>query len=345
MKKPITIVGGGLAGLTLGIGLRQRGAPVTIWEAGSYPRHRVCGEFISGRGQDSLERLGLREKILRTGAIPARTTAFFSRRSASLVRELAPPAISLSRFVLDDLLAREFKNLGGELRDNERWRGAEISEGIMRASGRRVQAVVHGWRWFGLKVHARKVSLTADLEMHLSPLGYLGMSRLPDGEVNVCGLFRRAASTADAFPNARELLRGAQGSHWRERLRDAEFDENSFCSVAGLSLEPHHASAMEGCCIGDAITMIPPVTGNGMSMAFESAEIAIAPLADYSAGKISWNEARQTIARNCDQAFACRLAWAALLQRFLFVAPLHSALVLTVPRWQWLWRLLVEKTR
>jgi len=48
--KPITIVGGGLAGLTLGIGLRQRGVPVTIWEAGKYPRHRVCGEFISGNG-------------------------------------------------------------------------------------------------------------------------------------------------------------------------------------------------------------------------------------------------------------------------------------------------------
>jgi 2-polyprenyl-6-methoxyphenol hydroxylase-like FAD-dependent oxidoreductase len=49
--KPITIVGGGLAGLTLGIGLRRRGVPAALWEAGHYPRHRVCGEFICGRGQ------------------------------------------------------------------------------------------------------------------------------------------------------------------------------------------------------------------------------------------------------------------------------------------------------
>ena len=31
--KPITIVGGGLAGLALGIGLRQAGVPVVIHEA------------------------------------------------------------------------------------------------------------------------------------------------------------------------------------------------------------------------------------------------------------------------------------------------------------------------
>ena len=38
--------------------------------------------------------------------------------------------------------------------------------------------------------------------------------------------------------------------------------------------DPQRAAARAECCIGDAITMIPPVTGNGMSMAFESAEMA-----------------------------------------------------------------------
>lgn len=344
MKKPITIVGGGLAGLTLGIGLRQRSVPVTIWEAGRYPRHRVCGEFISGRGQGTLARLGLRELVTRAGAIPARTVAFFSRHKDSKIRELAEPALSISRFALDDALAREFRRLGGELRENERWRGTDFSEGTLLASGRRVQPVVNGWRWFGLKVHARNVSLTADLEMHLSPAGYLGISRLPNGEVNICGLFRRSAAAGDSSMRWQEILRGEVGSHCHDRLRTVEFEEDSFCSVAGLSLEPHRATAAKECCVGDAITMTPPLTGNGMSMAFESAELAVAPLVEYSAGDLSWDEARAKIARRCDAAFTRRLRWAAWLQRALFMPRMQNTLV-TLPHWQWMWRLLVEKTR
>ena len=91
--------------------------------------------------------------------------------------------------------------------------------------------------------------------------------------------------------------------------------------------------------------MIPPVTGNGMSMAFESAELAAEPLAAYSAGEMPWPEAHQIIARRCDERFARRLAWAGALQQLMFVPALQGALVRFVPRWHWLWRLLVERTR
>lgn len=352
-KKSITIVGGGLAGLTLGIGLRQRGVRVTVWEAGGYPRHRVCGEFISGKGQETLERLGLRGLLAAAGAVPARTTAFFSERGSSPVRELERPALSISRYALDAALARQFCGLGGELREKERWRGSEYDEGTVRANGRRAQAAVKGWRWFGLKVHARKVELAADLEMHLWPAGYLGMSRLRDGEVNICGLFRRRAGARTDFADGeggekarwKEMLRGRAGTHRHARLATAEFDEDSFCAVAGLSLEPQQASALKECCVGDAITMIAPVTGNGMSMAFESAELAMEPLAAYSAGELAWDDAREKIARRCDEAFRRRLAWGAKLQRLMFMPNVQKALVFFAPRWERIWRLLVERTR
>ena len=78
MPKTVTIIGGGLAGLTLGIGLRQKKIPVTIHEARRYPHHRVCGEFISGRGLGTLARLGLRPLLEQVGAVRATHAAFFS---------------------------------------------------------------------------------------------------------------------------------------------------------------------------------------------------------------------------------------------------------------------------
>src|ERR1035441_6136295 len=147
--KSITIVGGGLAGLTLGIGLRQKGIPVTVWEAGHYPRHRVCGEFISGRGQDVLTRLGLRDYFDQAGTALARTGAFYLGRTGSPVRSLPEAALCISRFAMDALLAGHFRQTGGELRENARWREENYGEGVVRANGRRLQPRADGCRWLG----------------------------------------------------------------------------------------------------------------------------------------------------------------------------------------------------
>ena len=343
--KSITIVGGGLAGLTLGIGLRQRGVAVTLLEAGHYPRHRVCGEFISGRGLESLARLGLRELLDRAGAVTASTASFFSPTRSALPRHLPAGAICLSRFVLDAALAGEFRKLGGELLEGKRAPADNIGEGIVRATGRRAQTDENGSRWFGLKIHARNVALAADLEMHVSPLGYVGLCKINGDEVNVCGLFRKHAGENAGAKNRRELLLGQRGSPLHQRLISAEFDEDSFCAVAGLSLQPQQAAARSEICVGDTITMIPPVTGNGMSMAFESAEIAIASLTAWSRSETSWAEARQKIARDCDAAFARRLAWAKWLQRLILTPMLQNSLVSLAAHSNWFWRMAFERTR
>jgi flavin-dependent dehydrogenase len=341
--KPITIVGGGLAGLTLGIGLRQRGIPVAISEAGDYPRHRVCGEFISGNGPAVLERLDLLPLLEKAGAIRAHTAAFISCSNHSPVRNLAAPAIGLSRYSMDATLAKEFQRLGGELHAGTRRAENNFGQGVVRASGRRAQPTENGWRWFGLKAHATNVNLSADLEMHVSADNYVGVSRIDGGRVNVCGLFR--GRPGESHPNGFERLRGKPGSPLHERLAAARFDEPSFCSVAGLSLTPQRAGDKTECCIGDAVTMIPPVTGNGMSMAFESAEIAIAPLARYCLGELAWPEARDAVARACDAAFAERLTWARRLQSLMFSPLLRSPIGKLALHSDFLWNFLFTKTR
>lgn len=341
--KPITIVGGGLAGLTLGIGLRQRGIPVAVWEAGAYPRHRVCGEFISGNGPVVLRRLALHELFEKAGAIHAETATFISGPNRSPVRTLPEPALCLSRYTMDALLAEQFQARGGELHPHTRRQEAPAEEGVVRASGRQAHPTENGWRWFGLKIHARNVNLTADLEMHVSRDNYVGVNRTSGGEINVCGLFR--ARSGRTHESGIEMLQGEAGSPLRERLASAQFDYGSFCSVAGLSLKPQSAGAKTECCIGDAITMIPPVTGDGMSMAFESAEIAIEPLSRYSRGEMNWPEARSAVADGCDATFAERLKWARRLQWLMFSPVLRTALGKVLLRSERLWSMMFAKTR
>jgi 2-polyprenyl-6-methoxyphenol hydroxylase-like FAD-dependent oxidoreductase len=348
MPAPVTIIGGGLAGLTLGIGLRRRGVPVTVREAGDYPRHRVCGEFISGSGQEVLERLGLVAHLQKAGAVYARTTLFVYGAAQSPIRQLAAPALCLSRHKMDSLLAEIFQQLGGELQVNSRWVASHTGEGIISASGRRLQPADKNERarWFGVKSHVASstpVKLEADLEMHLSPDGYVGLSRIDNGQVNVCGLFQ---ARPDSRPESKtEWLRGQPGSLLRERLGAVQFETDSFCSVAGIQLKPQRALGKKECCIGDALTMTPPVTGNGMSMAFESAEMAIEPLADYSQGKLSWVDAQRQIAAKCDDAFSRRLAWARILQWMIVSPSIHGGLRKFLLRSDWLWKLMYAQTR
>ena len=201
--------------------------------------------------------------------------------------------------------------------------------------------------WFGAKAHVQRrstVNLEADLEMHVSRGGYLGVNRIGDGEVNVCGLLR-FPNKRPAFESKTDWLRGETGSLLNQRLGTVEFDEASFCSVGGLNLKPRKATDQSECCIGDTLTMTPPVTGNGMSMAFESAEIAMDPLAQFSEGLMGWDGARGQIAQRCDATFTGRLTWARLLQWMMTARVLQGSLGGLFLRSDWLWAQLFARTR
>ena len=342
--KSITIIGGGLAGLTLGIGLRQEGIPVVIWETSHYPRHRVCGEFISGRGQEVLQRLGLIDALRAAGARPAFSAAFFSPTTQFPIHPLPAPALCLSRFVLDDLLAGRFRALGGELRTGTRWRGeVAAQEGLVRCTGRQVESGGAGRQWFGLKAHAKSVSLTADLEMHLAADSYIGLCRLAEDRVNVCGLFRARTTSTPVGQSWKERLAGKGGSLLHRRLKAADWIPESFCAVAGISLFGRGTDAE--CSIGDAFTVTPPVTGNGMSMAFESADLALGAVAEYAAGRLPWGEVIAQVRHQCEAAFSNRLGWARLLEHIMGQRCMSKMALPLAGRSLWLWRLLFERTR
>src|SRR3970040_3019814 len=56
----VVIIGGGLAGLTSAIHLSKSGLKVTLIEKNEYPKHKVCGEYISNEVSPYFQWLGLK---------------------------------------------------------------------------------------------------------------------------------------------------------------------------------------------------------------------------------------------------------------------------------------------
>jgi flavin-dependent dehydrogenase len=141
------------------------------------------------------------------------------------------------------------------------------------------------------------------------------------------------------------MFSNQMGHALRERLQEAVFDRATFASVAGISLQRTKSAGVRECRIGDSICMIPPMTGNGMSIALESAMIAAPILREYSRGGIEWNKAQEEVSRQCDRTFDRRLAFAGFLQRVCQREAGRRLLLATtrsVPRsfqgWFWLTR-------
>lgn len=311
--RPIEIVGGGLAGLALGTALCREGVPVTVFEAGEYPRHRVCGEFVAGLTSPTIARLGLGPIL--ADALYHRAVAWFLHEKPVRVQRLPAPALGMSRYTLDARLAAAFAAAGGILHTGMRLTDSAIPPGRIYATGRRRSRS----NWLGLKIHALHLPLVRELELHLGDGGYIGLSQIEHGRVNICGLFRRRALAAPGAELILAYLHEAGLRSLAQRLADAQLDPASFCAVAAVGFDRRVATA-ERVQVGDTCAMIPPFTGNGMAMAFQSAEAVLDPVLAYARGKSSWSVAQQKIDERLRRRFRLRLASAAILHPY-FLQP------------------------
>jgi len=318
----ITIAGGGLAGLSLATALRHHKVPVTVLEAGSYPRHRVCGEFISGVSDETLNHLGILD--LFQDAHRHRSLGWYQNGRLIHRDAFTHPAYGISRYLLDERLRQRVADLGGNVRTGARAR-PEPREGAVWAAGRKARLS----SWIGLKGHVRGLPQAADLEMHTGENGYAGLAGVEDGWTNVCGLFRLDRSIKAEGANLLAAYLEAGGNHsLATTLQNCQWREGSFSAVAGFELgrQPTIPGVLT---LGDSESMIPPFTGNGMSMAFQAAEAATGPLTAWSRGEISWQNAANQVRLTLRQKFKRRLAVAGVMHQVL-LAPGGRSLLQTM---------------
>lgn len=113
LKSKIAIVGAGPAGASLAIRLAEKNFDVTLIERESFPRQKLCGEFISPECFRHFRELGVAEALFAGGGDRIERTVFYAPQGKSVVvpshwfDASETGALSLSRAAMDYILLEQ----------------------------------------------------------------------------------------------------------------------------------------------------------------------------------------------------------------------------------------------
>ncbi len=138
-KKRILIVGGGVAGASLAIRLAKQKFEVLVVERDRFPRHKLCGEFVSPECLGHFESLGVIDSINEIGGDAISETRFFSEKGRSLrvpsewFYEGGNGALGISRAEMDFRLLQKAEKLGVEILEETKCVGVKLTDGKISA--------------------------------------------------------------------------------------------------------------------------------------------------------------------------------------------------------------------
>jgi len=330
------VVGGGPAGSAAAIFAARRGLRVLLLECRTFPRVKVCGGCLGPTGRRILARASVLDEVRRAGAVPLSALRLSTRGASTrfpLVQPGGEPAyLGVSRATLDTLLVRQ------AIREGAHWlprtriaAGAAGPRGIelhgLRAGGpfrvrARVAVLASGLAGvdparFGLGRAivdaASHVGLAAvlgggatpargEIEMHCDRAGYVGLCRLDDGRVHVAAAL---APGAARDPRAGVLERIARPGGEPPRPGDLRH----LAGTPALTRRPQRRAALRVLVAGDAAGYVEPFTGEGITWALASGELAARAAATVARGgwsdvaasayESAWNERVGARQRGC----------------------------------------------
>ena len=109
----VLIIGGGLAGLVNAIHLSRLGLQVVLIEKNDYPKHKVCGEYISNEVLPYLRFLEADPMLL--GAKRINRFVMSSVKGTKIESKLSMGGFGISRYALDHFLFQKAIENGGNI--------------------------------------------------------------------------------------------------------------------------------------------------------------------------------------------------------------------------------------
>jgi len=338
----VAIAGGGLAGLALSIQLAKAGYAVIVFEKERYPFHKVCGEYISLESWNFLEELGL---PLSDWNLPIiRRLLVSAPGGESIEQELPLGGFGISRYKIDAALADIARTCGVTIAE-----GTKVTDMVFQRTAfqvhtdggvfqARIACVSAGkrsnldikWRrpftrkrsdklnnYIAVKYHV-DTDLPADsIALHNFKDGYCGISRIEDGRYCLCYM-TTAANLRSSGNSIAEMEKNV--------LSRNPYLSVIFSSVTKLYQEPLTISQISFerrarvedhiFFIGDGAGMIPPLSGNGMSMALHGSKMAFRCMDAFLKGQVARHEMEQEYEDQWSRQFGRRLWVGRQLQRW-----------------------------
>jgi len=301
------IVGGGLAGLVSAIHLSKHGIEVLVIEKNPYPKHKVCGEYISNEVLPYLQSLGV--EPFKLGAKKINRFMLSTPKNKVIETELPLGGFGISRYTLDYTLAQRAKENGAnvvqdtvtdinflddEFRVTTKNGGSHKAKVVIGAHGKRSNVDIALNRNFiknkspflAVKTHLKGDFPDDLVALHNFRGGYCGLSKVENDHINAC--YIADFKSFQKFKNIQHFQEEVlyKNAFLKTIFENSEPVFSKSLTISQLSFSSKNPVKQHIPMCGDSAGMIHPLSGNGMSMAIRSAQMLSKLLIDYFNGLI-----------------------------------------------------------
>ena len=333
MKKRIIfdviIVGGGLAGLTSAIHLSKREKRVLLIEKNEYPKHKVCGEYISNEVLPYLNSLGI--DPISEGAKKITKVHISTIKSNLIKGELPLGGFGMSRYFLDNLLVKKARLNGVQiLKDTvdsinfkkESFTIITKNSGVFQskitigAFGKRSsldqkmnrEFIKKKSPYLAIKTHVKGLFPQNLVALHNFKGGYCGVSKVENNAINVCYIteYRSFKKHKNITDFQEQVV--FKNEHLKKIFKESTPVFEKPLTISQVSFQTKNPIENHIIMCGDTAGMIHPLCGNGMGMAISSAKLASTRILQFLNGEIKTREGlEKQYLRDWNKEFKIRL--------------------------------------
>ncbi|EAS19745.1 conserved hypothetical protein [Flavobacteria bacterium BBFL7] len=358
----VIIAGGGLAGLTAAIELSQN-FNVLVIDPDAYPRHKMCGEYLSLEVDDYLQSLGVNVLELSDSKIDK----FSFSQGSRTIRTASLPlgGIGISRYSLDYQLYVKAKEYSDFLCDRvvdvvsfDNYYKVQTTEfelqakQVLIATGKRSLLdkklerpfIQKKSPWLAVKMHYRYEMPNDLVELHAFHGGYAGLSKVENGDVNLCYLvnyktFKRYKNI-NTF-NHKVLKVNKVLCKFLNTAVPVWDKPITISQISFEQKEPIHGKLIM---IGDTAGLIHPLCGNGMAMAIHSAQKASHYVTQFLNQDINQAQLLSNYSKDWKRTFSSRLRYGRWLQKILLNKSSSSIAYWLLKKFPFILPVIIEKT-